>query len=171
MGIQRFFRRAKWDRERLAEIESYEQIETDENIARGMPPENARRAARKKLGNSTLIREEIYRMNTIGVLDSLSQNVRYALRSLRHNPVFTIVALLTIAIGIGANTAVFSVVNSVLLKPLNYPHSEQLVALRQVAPGAAGLASFIDGLRLSPSMYFTYADHNSRFQTLGVWVP
>jgi putative ABC transport system permease protein len=171
MSIQRFFRRAKWDRERSAEIESYEQIETDENIARGMPPENARRAARKKLGNSTLIREEIYRMNTIGVLDSLSQNVRYALRSLRHNPVFTIVALLTIAIGIGANTAVFSVVNSVLLKPLSYPHSEQLVALRQVAPGAAGLASFSDGLLLSPSMYFTYADHNSRFQTLGVWVP
>jgi predicted permease len=170
MGIQRFFRRAKWDRERLAEIESYEQIETDENIARGMPPENARRAARKKLGNSTLIREEIYRMNTIGFLDSLSQNVRYALRSLRHNPVFTIVALLTIAIGIGANTAVFSVVNSVLLKPLNYPHSEQLVALRQLAPGAAGLASFIDGLRLSPSMYFTYAEHNSTFQSLGVWV-
>ena len=92
MGIQRFFRRAKWDRERLAEIESYVQIETDENIARGMPPETARRAARKKLGNSTLIREEIYRMNTIGFLDSLSQNVRYGLRTLRHNPVFTVVA-------------------------------------------------------------------------------
>ncbi len=135
MGIQRFFRRAKWDRERLAEIESYQQIETDENIARGMPLEKARRVmAKKKLGNSTLIREEIYRMNTIGFLDSFGQNVRYGLRSLRHNPVFTIVALLTIAIGIGANTAVFSVVNSVLLKPLNYPHSEQLVALRQVAP-------------------------------------
>ncbi|MGA2881975.1 MAG: ABC transporter permease [Bryobacteraceae bacterium] len=170
MGLQRFFRRAKWDRERLAEIESYEEIETDENIARGMPPEKARRAARKKLGNSTLIREEIYRMNTIAFLDALSQNVRYGLRSLRHNPVFTVVALLTIAIGIGANTAVFSVVNSVLLRPLKYPHSEQLVALRQVAPGAAGLASFSDGLLLSPSMYFTYAEHNRTFQSLGVWV-
>jgi predicted permease len=169
MNLRRFFRRAKWDRERLAEIESYEQIETDENIARGMSEGEARAAARRKFGNSTLIREEIYGMNTIAFLDTLGRDVRYGLRMLRHNPVFTAVALLTIAIGIGANTAVFSVVNSVLLRPLNYPKSEELVALRQVAPGAAGLASFSDGLLLSPSMYFTYAEHNRTFQSLGVW--
>jgi hypothetical protein len=103
-------------------------------------------------------------MNTIAFLDTLARDVRYELRTLRHNPVFTAVALLTIAIGIGANTAVFSVVNSVLLKPLPYPKSEELVSLRQVAPGAAGLASFADGLLLSPSMYFTYAEHNRTFQ-------
>ena len=108
-------------------------------------------------------------MNTIAFFDTLARDVRYELRTLRHNPVFTAVALLTIAIGIGANTAVFSVVNSVLLKPLQYPKPEELVALRQVAPGAAGLASFSDGLRLSPSMYFTYAEHNRSFQSLGVW--
>jgi predicted permease len=169
MGLGRFFRRAKWDQERLEEIESYVQIETDENIARGMPYARARAAARRKFGNSTLIREEIYAMNTIGFLDTLARDVRYGLRALRHNPVFTAVALLTIAIGIGANTAVFSVVNSVLLKPLPYPKSEELVALRQVAPGAAGLASFSDGLLLSASMYFTYAEHNRTFQSLGVW--
>jgi predicted permease len=169
MGFRRFFRRAKWDRERLEEIESHIQIETDENIARGMPHSQARAAARRKFGNSTRIREEIYRMNTIAFLDTLGRDVRYGLRTLRHNPVFTAVALLTIAIGIGANTAVFSVVNSVLLKPLAYPKSEELVALRQVAPGAAGLASFSDGLLLSPSMYCTYSDHNRTFQSLGVW--
>jgi putative ABC transport system permease protein len=171
MRLQRFFRRAKWDRERSEEIESYVQIETDENIARGMQPEAARRAARRKFGNSTLIREEIYTMNTIGFLDSLYRDIRHGLRALRHNPIFTAVALLTIAIGIGANTAVFSVVNSVLLRPLAYPKADRLVALRQMAPGAAGLASFTDGLRLSPSMYFTYAEHNRTFQSLGVWVP
>jgi predicted permease len=170
MGLGRFFQRAKWDRERLEEIESHVQIETDENIARGMPHGKARAAARRKFGNSTLIREEIYTMNTIAFLDTLARDVRYELRTLRHNPVFTAVALLTIAIGIGANTAVFSVVNSVLLKPLPYPKSEELVSLRQVAPGAAGLASFADGLLLSPSMYFTYAEHNRTFQSLGVWV-
>jgi len=170
MGWGRFFRRAKWDRERSEEIEFYLQAETAENVERGMPPEAARRAAHRKLGNSTLIREEIYCMNTITFFDTLSRDVRYGLRALRHNPVFTVVALLTIAIGIGANTAVFSVVNSVLLRPLHYPKSEQLVALRQVAPGAAGLASFADGLLLSPSMYFTYAEHNRTFQSLGVWV-
>ena len=110
-------------------------------------------------------------MNTIAFLDTLGRDLRYGLRALRHNPMFTAVALLTLAIGIGANTAVFSVVNSVLLRPLNYPKAEELVALRQLAPGAAGLASFSDGLLLSPSMYFTYSDHNRTFQSLGVWIP
>jgi predicted permease len=170
MSLGRFFRRAQWDRERLEEIESYVQTETDENIARGMSPDQARAAARRKLGNRTLISEEIYTMNTVAFLDTLGRDLRHALRALRHNPMFTVVALLTLAIGIGANTAVFSVVNSVLLNPLRYPKAEELVALRQVASGAAGLASFVDGLRLSPSMYFTYAEQNRTFQSLGVWV-
>src|SRR5215467_13927667 len=170
MGFTRFFRRAKWDRERLEEIEAYVQTETDENIARGMTAGEARAVARRKLGNSTLIREEIYRMNTIGFLDSLGRDVRHGLRMLRRNPMFTVVALLTLGIGIGANTAVFSVVNSVLLKPLRYPKAEELVAIRQVAPGAAGLANFTDGLRLSPSMYVTYSEQNRTFQSLGVLV-
>jgi predicted permease len=169
MGFSRYFRRAKWDRERLRELDSYLAMETDENMARGMSSDEARSAARRKLGNSILIREEIYSMNTIGFLDTLSRDVRYGLRALGHNLAFTAVALLTIAIGIGANTAVFSVVNRVLLRPLDYPKPDQLVALRQLAPGAAGLASFADGLRLSPSMYFTYTEHNRTFQSLGVW--
>jgi predicted permease len=171
MDFWRFFRRSKWDRERLAEIESYVQIETDENLARGMQYNEACEAARRKFGNSTLVREEIYTMNTIALLDSVGHDVRYTLRTLRHNRMFTAVALLTLMIGIGANTAVFSVVNSVLLKPLPYPKAEELVALRQAAPGAAGIASVSDGFRLSASMYFTYAEHNRTFQSLGVWTP
>jgi predicted permease len=170
MALLRFFRRAKWDRERFDEVESHVQIETDENIARGMHPDEARAAARRKLGNRTLIREEIYRMNTIAFLDTLIRDLRYGLRMLRLNPMFTAVALLTVAIGIGANTAVFSVVNSVLLKPLPYPHAEQLVGVWQSAPGAAGLTNFSNGLRLSPSMYVTYSEQNRTFQALGVWI-
>src|SRR5205085_1166943 len=97
-------------------------------------------------------------------------DLRFGARMLCKSPGFTAVALLTIAIGIGANAAVFSVVNSVLLKPLNYPRSEELVALHQIAPGAQGLADFENGLLLSPSMYFTYSEHNRSFQALGVWV-
>jgi predicted permease len=169
MSWQRFFRRGQWDRERSEEIEEYLRIETDDNIARGMPPDEAQAAAHRKFGNTTRIREEIYRMNTVALLDTTYRDIRYALRALRHSPTFTVVALLTLAIGIGANTAVFSVVNSVLLQPLRYPKPDQLIALRQIAPGAAGLASFRDNLLLSPSMYFTYTEHNHVFQAMGVW--
>jgi len=171
MSFRRFFRRAQSDRERLEEMESYLQIETDENIARGMPSSEARAAAARKLGNTTLIREEIYGMNTLAFFDTLVSDLRFGLRMLRLNPMFSAVALMTLAIGIGANTAVFSVVNSVLLKPLPYPKPEELVGLWQAAPGASGLATFVDGLRLSPSMYFTYAEQNRTFQALGVWFP
>ena len=103
-------------------------------------------------------------------LQSAAQDLRFAARLLIRNPTFTVVAVLTLAVGIGANTAVFSVVNSVLLEPLSYPRAEELVSLRQIAPGAAGLASSSDGLSLSPSMYFTYAEQNRTFESLGVWV-
>lgn len=82
---------------------------------------------------------------------------------------FTAVALITLTVGIGANTAVVSVVNGVLLEPLGYPHSNELVALRQVAPGAQGLANVSDGFLLSASMYVTYARHNRSLQSLGAW--
>jgi putative ABC transport system permease protein len=135
MGFLRFFKRAKWDRERLAEIESYIQIETDENLARGMTPQAARQAARRKLGNTTRIREEIYTMNTIDFIESLGRDLRYALRAMRRRPTFTVAVVLTLALGIGANTAVFSVVNGVLIKPLPYPNAHELVSIWHNAPG------------------------------------
>src|SRR6266700_5789971 len=135
MGWRRFLRRTKRDRELLEEIDSYVRIETDDNLARGMDYAEANAAARRKFGSSTSIQEEIYSVNTIVWLDTLIGDVRYGLRGLRHSPTFTAVALLTLAIGIGANTAAFSVVNSVLLKPLAYPKSGELVSLRQTAPG------------------------------------
>jgi predicted permease len=169
MGLSRYFRRKHWDRERRYELESYIRIETDENIARGMPESAAREAARRKLGNATLVREEIYAMNTVTLLESFARDIRYGWRLLRRNPVFTAAALMTLALGVGANTAVFSVVNAVLIKPLPYPEPDRLVAVWHSAPGAAGLASVSGDLRLSLSMYATYAEHNHSFDSIGVW--
>src|SRR5579875_547970 len=169
MRLNRFFRRAHWDRDRLAEMESYVQIETDENIARGMSEADAYAAAQRKFGNTTRMREDIYRMNSFNFIEALWCDIRYCLRALRGHPSFTAIALMTLAIGIGANTTVFSVVNCVLLRPLSYPHPNELVALRQIAPGAQGLANVSDGFLLSPSMYRTYSDHNRSFVWMGVW--
>src|SRR6185295_2362679 len=108
-------------------------------------------------------------MNTIGLLDSLSRDVQYAVRALRRNPTVTAVVVLTLAVSIGANTAVFSVVDGILMKPLSYPQAEQLVALRLTAPGTAGSGG-TDALNLSPSMYMTFAENNRVFQSLGVWI-
>jgi predicted permease len=164
MSWRRFFLRARWDRERSAELESYLQIETDDNIARGMSAPEARRAAHRKLGNTLGIREEIYRMNSLGFVDSLARDLRYATRGMRRRLTFTIAAVLTLALGIGANTAIFTVVYGVLIKPLSYPNSDQLVSLKHTA---SGLNS--GTLSMSPSMYFTYRDESRVFQNVGIW--
>jgi hypothetical protein len=101
----------------------------------------------------------------------IARDTRHALLGLRRNSMFTATAFLTLAIGIGANTAVFSVVNSILIKPLPYPDADRLAGVWNVAPGAPGLASVSGDLRLSPSMYFTFAEQSQVFQSLGVWTP
>src|SRR5262245_45196957 len=99
-------------------------------------------------------------MTTAGVIDSLARDARHAARGLRRSPVFTIVALVTLAIGIGATTAVFSVVDSVLLKPLAYPKPDELVALRHDVPGLSGLAGGTGLIGVTPSMLIAYRELN-----------
>jgi len=168
--LTQLFSRRRLYSELSEEIQAHLDEKIEELVAGGMSREEASHLARREFGNVGLTEEssrEAWRWPSVE--DSL-MDVNYALRTLRHSPMFTVVGLLTIAIGIGANAGVFSVVNSVLLKPLNYPKAEELVALHQTAPGAAGLADFENGLLLSPSMYFTYAEQNRTFQSLGVWV-
>ena len=151
MSIRRFFHRKQWDAERAVELESHLQIETDRNIEAGMSPADARTAAYRKLGNPARIRETIYEMNSISVLDTLWRDLRFSVRSLRKRPGFTIVVVLSLALGIGANTAIFSLVDGIIFRSLPVPNPGGLVTIDIAASRLTrfGASSYLDWVDLS----------------------
>ena len=140
MGLlsQLFTRRRRYD-DISVSIQEHIDERIDELMEAGISRDEAERTARRDFGNVTLLQERSREVWQWTALESVLSDIRFALRRLRKSPGFAVTILLTLAIGIGANTTVFSVVNNVLLKPLPYPHSEQLTALRMNAPGAGGL--------------------------------
>jgi predicted permease len=143
---------------------------TEDLVRSGFSREEAMRRARIEFGGIEQTKEQCREARgCVNLIESLAQDIRFGLRLLRKSPGFTVVVILTLAFGIGANTAVFSVLNRVLLQPLPYPDSNQLIALRLDAPGAGGLADSANGLQLSPSMYITFSNHNQTFQSMGIW--
>ena len=130
MSWLRFFRRKRADAELGLEMEAYLAEETAENMARGMSAEEARRQARIKLGNPQKVRESLWQQNTIPRIDNLCRDLKYALRTLARSPGFALTAVLTLALGLGANTAVFSLINSLLLRPLPVPRAQELALLQ-----------------------------------------
>ncbi len=124
-----------------------------------------------RYGGESSALETLRDQRSLPWLADIGRDARYAWRGLRRSPTFTAVVLLTLTIAIGANTAIFAIVNSVLIRPLPYPQAERLVAIWHSAPGAVGLASVSGDLRLSSSMYFTYAENNHAFQNFGIWFP
>jgi putative ABC transport system permease protein len=136
MSLQRYTDRKKKDADLAEEIASHLAHEQDANAARGMSEEDARRQARMKFGNPRSTRERVWRYRSFPIIEDAWRDFRFALRSLAKTPGFALIAIAVIAVGIGANTAVFSVVNTVLLKPLTYPDPQSLVMLMNT--GARG---------------------------------
>jgi hypothetical protein len=144
--ISNLFMRSKVEREIDAELRAHIELRTEDNIAAGMSAEEARRDARIRFGNAAVMKERVTAMDAALTLDSIGRDVRYALRGLRKTPGFTFVVLATLALGIGATTAIFSVVNAVMLKPLPFPTADRLVQVQSViaATGQGDVASYLD---------------------------
>jgi len=122
------------------EMQAHLDLMTSENIERGMPADEARAAARRAFGNLTRTQENAHEAWQFPRLETILQDIRYGLRGIRRSPSFSAVVILTLALGIGANTAIFSVVYSVLLRPLPYPNGERLVRLGESTAQASGIA-------------------------------
>ena len=123
------FARAAVERELDDELQFHLEMEVEYNVRRGLNPREARAAALREFGGVNRIKEDAREARGVSALDDLGRDLRFAVRALRRTPVYTTVALLTIALGIGVTTAVFSVVDGVLLRPLPYPDSERIVRL------------------------------------------
>src|SRR5687767_14125386 len=129
LRLRAVFFRPKMEEELQEELRFHLEREIEENISRGMKPEEARFAALRSFGGVQRVKEESRGERGVRYVEELWQDLRYGLRMMLKYPSFTMIATLTLALGVGANTAIFSVVNVLLFKPLPYPDSERLVLI------------------------------------------
>ena len=154
------FRQSSVDREIDAELKTHIEMRIEDNLAAGMAPEAARRDAQLRFGNKTVMRERATAEDTAPLLAGIGRDVHYALRQMRHSPGFALTAILTLALGIGANVVVLSVLNALILRPLDLPHAERLYEVVQKNQG--------DDTQSYPD-YLDYRVRNSTFSDMAAY--
>jgi putative ABC transport system permease protein len=162
--LRALFRRESVLQDIEEELRIHVEMETETNIKRGMPPDEARSDALKSFGNPVRNTELGYDVRGGGWLEGLWQDLRYGVRMLVKSPGFTLIAVLTLALGLGANAAIFSFVNAVLLKPLPYPDPERIVSVWEKRPDEGN--NYISTLN-----FLDWERQNRCFQFLSAFTP
>ena len=165
MRWRRYLERSRRDSDLAQEIAHYIAQETEDNVARGMNPADARLAALRRFGNRQSVREAVYRMNSVNWFEVVIQDLRYGLRQLRRRPGFALAAIVSLALGIGANTAIFTLVDQIVLRLLPVERPHELVRLR--LDGSRPGGNWGDGIHTFPyPTYLALRDRNTVFSSL-----
>jgi putative ABC transport system permease protein len=163
-GLRVLIRRQAADRELAEEVDYYLDQSTEELVARGLSPDEARRAARLEMGNVTIAREQVRSYGWENLIATLLTDLRYAVRWLRKNPGFAAASVITLALGLGASTAIFSAVNPILFEPLPYPSANRVMIIREMRrDGTPRIVSF--------GLFHGLAEESRAFEAMAVLKP
>ncbi len=161
------FKKDRVDQEFTEEIQAYLDMLTETKIRQGLTPREARRNALVELGGVEQVHEKVREIRMGQLIETAWRDVRFGVRALVHSPVFSVVTVLSLALGIGANTAIFSVVNGLLLRPLPYPESERIVHVWHTPPQQSFPG--LDRFSVSPANYFDWKAQSSSFEQMAIY--
>ncbi|HEX8146863.1 MAG TPA: ABC transporter permease [Pyrinomonadaceae bacterium] len=159
--------RERVERDLDEELEAYLEMLVEAKVAAGLKPQEARRSALIELGGVDQVKESVREVRVGHFLGTVWQDMRYGVRTLVKSPAFTVVAVLSLALGIGANTAIFGVVNSILLRPLPYPEPERIVAVWHTPPQESFPGA--DRFSVSPGNYLDWKEQSRAFEQMAIY--